>query len=363
MGRRANGEGTIYKRADGRWCSSISLPNGKRKYLYGKSRKEVVTKLSAAQQDVERGLPIPPERLKVKDFVACWLQDVAKPRVRQGTWENYEKAVRLYIIPELGEIKLKELQPLHIRELERGLANRGRSAMANHVHAVLRLALKQAARENLIARNPIDQMDSPRRPAPRVNYLSPEQIQHLLKAAEEDPFYAVYVLAVTTGMRIGEILGLCWADVQLEDAVLKVRQQVTQTRGGLTVSEPKTKAGRRIILLPRLAVQALKQHQDQQGRPTEGLIFHTSKGTAIYRTNFYKRSWYPVLDRAGIPRIRLHDLRHSAATLLLAEGIHPKVVAERLGHSRVSTTLDIYSHVLPGLQKEVANRLDALLEG
>ncbi|MDP9314482.1 MAG: site-specific integrase [Chloroflexota bacterium] len=286
--------------------------------------------------------------------------DVAKPRIRKGTFDNYEKAIRLYICPKLGQVKLRELQPYHIRELERDIINKQKGATANHVHAVLRSALKNAVRENLIPRNPIDQMDAPRRPTPKVSYLTTEQVHSLLSHARQDRLYALYVLAITTGMRIGEILGLRWRDVDLDNAVITIQQQVTHTRGRMAITEPKTRSARRIITLPALAVNALREHKLKHPL-FENLVFHTSNDTPYNRMNFYRSFWYPLRKRAGLPNVRFHDLRHSAATLLLSQGVHPKVVAERLGHSRVSTTLDIYSHVIPSLQRDVADKIDSLL--
>ena len=237
------------------------------------------------------------------------------------------------------------------------------------VHAVLHRAFKQAVRWRLINVNPADAVDAPRAERKEFHALDAEETARLLEAARADRLHGVYVLAVTCGMRQGELLGLRWADVDLDKGALAVRQQVMRIGGEWRFSEPKTKAGRRVITLPAVAVSALREHRRRQAEERlrvgpewhdNGLVFTNRIGNPIEKQNLMRRSFWPLLDRAALPRIRFHDLRHTAATLLLAEGLHPKVVQERLGHSTIAITMDVYSHVGMTLQREAAETLDRL---
>jgi len=193
--------------------------------------------------------------------------------------------------------------------------------------------------------------------------LAPDRVIRLLAAAKDDRLEALYVLAVTTGLRQGELLGLQWEDLDLPGAVLHVRHTLHELNGRLWIGEPKTRRARRQVDLSMIAVVALQNHRQSmliEGR-LDGLIFCDTQGGPLRKSNLLRRSFLPLLKRAKLPPIRFHDLRHTAATLLLAQGVHPKIVQERLGHSQVSLTLDTYSHILPGMGREAASKLDALL--
>jgi integrase len=218
----------------------------------------------------------------------------------------------------------------------------------------------------MVPRNVCDAVTRPRVPRAAVAALTPPQVAALLEAARGDRLEALYVLAIATGARQGELLGLHWQDVDLDGAALYVRHQLCEVRGRLWLAEPKTAKARRRIDLPAMAVLALLDHrarmQAEGHYRADGLVFVDTAGKPIRKSNLRRRSFEPLLQRAGLPRIRFHDLRHTAATLLLAEGVHPKIVQERLGHAQISMTLDTYSHVLPSMGKEAAARLQALLE-
>jgi integrase len=201
--------------------------------------------------------------------------------------------------------------------------------------------------------------------------LDAEQSRRLLAAAEGDRLEALYVVALTTGMRLGELLALSWNNVDLDGAALSVRGTLYRSGGTLNIAEPKTAGSRRHVSLGGIAVDALRRHRVNQtaerllrGPAWEDndLVFANEVGKPIEPSNLRRRSFEPLLVKAKLPRIRFHDLRHSAATLLLSQGTHPKIVSERLGHSRVSITLDLYSHVTPTMQREAAERLDAVLQ-
>jgi integrase len=193
--------------------------------------------------------------------------------------------------------------------------------------------------------------------------LAPDQVIRLLAAAKDDRLEALYVLAVTTGLRQGELLGLQWEDVDFPGAALHVRHTLHELNGRLWIGEPKTKRACRQVDLPAIAVVALRGHRERMliEDRSDGLVFCDTQGGPLRKSNLLRRSFLPLLKRAGLPAIRFHDLRHTAATLLLAQGVHPKIVQERLGHSNIALTLDTYSHVLPGMGREAASKLDALL--
>jgi integrase len=222
-----------------------------------------------------------------------------------------------------------------------------------------------------VARNVADLVDPPRPQRKEMAALTAEQVRAFLDVAANDRFFALYCLAVGTGMRQAEMLGLTWSAVDLDRGVLAVQQQLVRVRGvGLTFSEPKTSKARRSITLPAFAVEALKWHRKAQlaehlamgPKWTDlHLVFANEIGKPLERSNLVRRSFEPLLARAGLPRIRFHDLRHTAATLLLSQGTHPKVVQERLGHATIAMTLDVYSHVVPSMQRDAATQLDGLI--
>lgn len=237
------------------------------------------------------------------------------------------------------------------------------------IHAVLRRALNQALKLGVIGRNPALAVIRPKLKHIEMKVLTDSQVRTLLSAATGDRFEVLYWLAVATGLRQGELLGLKWADVDWVNRRLRIQRQVQRIRGGLVFSEPKTAAGRRVIALGAATIQALKKQQFfQVGRIHDigslwqdyDLIFPSSIGTPLDPSNLY-HSFKQLLKKAGLPNIRFHDLRHTAATLMLQQGTHPKIVQERLGHSDISMTLNTYSHVLPVMQDEVAEKLDELL--
>jgi integrase len=231
-------------------------------------------------------------------------------------------------------------------------------------HAVLRRALKQAVKWNLVPRNVCDAVDPPRVPKRTITPLTAEQVRKLLKAAKYDRFHALYVLAVGSGLRLGELFGLQWQNVDLEAQAITVCHTLLEVKGQLELAEPKTSKSRRRVDLPKTAVDALWKHKKRmlaEGFAAATWVFCNSQGGPLRKTHFHRNEFKPMLKRAKLPSIRFHDLRHTSATLLLSAGVHPKVVQERLGHSQISITLDTYSHVLPTMQVEAAGKLNRLL--
>lgn len=373
--RRGHGEGSIFQRRDGRWVGRIDLghKNGSRhrKDFFGKTRREAAQKLAIAQRTICDGLPISPERAQLGAFLNEWLENTARPNVRPRTYRRYRELVHLHVIPSLGKrpinrISPQELQALYNRKLEQGLAPR----TVGHIHRVLHKALQDALRWGLVARNVTAVINPPKVPVREMHYLSPEQARQLLKAAEGDPLEALYRLALTTGLRQGEILGLKWPDLDWNTNVIHIRRTITRDEAGKPVEgEPKSAKSRRTVHLPQSTIVALRRHRHLQMETQiralawehHNYIFTNQVGRPIDVGYLARRSFQPLLERAGLPKIRFHDLRHTAATLLLTQGVHVKVVSEMLGHSQISLTLDTYSHVISGLQEDAAEKIERLL--
>ena len=381
MARRGHGEGSIYQRSDGRWAASISLEGGKRKTFYGKTRKAVQEQLKTALHQQQQGILATGPQQKVEQFLQHWLENVHKQSIRSRTYERYEEIVRLHLVPGIGHHQLQKLSPQHLQsfytqKLEEGLS----TTTVISFHNVLHKALETAVRWNLISRNVCDLVSPPRRKRFEIQPLSVEQVQQLLATTRDHRLEALFLLALATGMRRGELLGLKWQDINFQAEMLQIRRILTRVptkvkkpQGSTYVeAEPKTEKGRRSILLPQFVLEALKQHRARQSeaRLKAGVewqehdyVFCTSVGTHLHPTRDVLNQLKVLLAKAGLPDIRFHDLRHSSATMLLSMGVHPKIVQEILGHSQISMTMDTYSHVLPTMQKEAMSKLNELLQG
>lgn len=345
----------------------------KRKTLYGRTRAEVAAKLAKALSDREGGLNFDAEGLTLGKYMARWLADSVRDTVRDITYQGYERLVRNHISPTLGSIKLKSLTPAHIRGLYKNKSHAGLSTRTvQYVHVTLHKALKQAVNDGLIPRNVTAAVRPPQLRREEIKPLTLKQTKALLEAVHGDKLEAFYVLALTAGLRQGELLRLKWKDLDLEGGTLQVRRTLlTRSKNGAPVfGVPKTAKGKRSVKLTGVAVEALKSHQELQAEERKrldglwqeyGLIFTAQVGTPLNRHNLVTRSFKPLLDRASLPKIRFHDLRHTCATLMLCGGIHPKVVQELLGHASITVTLDTYSHVLPNMQGAAADRMDSML--
>lgn len=370
MKRRANGEGAVYQRADGRWECRVVLPSGERKSLYGQSQKEVLEKRKAELDRAQAGMPAVSERQTVAAYLATWLEG-KKTRIRPSTWKRYEIHVRADVTPELARLQVAQLSAAHVQRLYATHLAAGKSAMTvRHLHAVLGKAFADAAKWGIVLRNVVALVDPPKAKRHEMQALDERQVRALLDSAVGDPHEALYVLAVTTGMRQGELFGLRWQDVDLEKRMLQVRQTINWATGSALVSEPKTEKSRRRVELSALAVEALTTHRRRQKEARiahasawkeRGLVFTNVIGGPLHPSNFTAHSYRPLLRRAGLPQIRFHDLRHTAASIPLAHGVPTKIISEMLGHSSTAITDDIYSHVTPTMQRGVSDLMDAVL--
>lgn len=370
MGRRGHGEGSIYRRADGRWVATISLGGGKRKSFTGTTRKAVAERLTAALRDRDRGLPIVAERQTVAQYLADWIA-AANPTLKPLSQVSYAQDIRLHLAPALGAQKLARLSAQAVqRFLADKLTAGAAPASVRHMYNVLHRALADAERLGLVARNVCDLVQVPRVTRAEIHPLTGEQLRALLAACRGHRLEALYTLALATGMRRGELCALRWADVDLDAGAIHVRRTVAWIDGRWVYGEPKSAKGRRRILLAAPAVEALRAHRARQLAErlalgpawAEGdLVFASEVGTPLSKTTVVYRGLRPLLTRAGLPLIRFHDLRHTCATLLLGARVNPKVVSELLGHSSVAITLDVYAHVLPDMQQDAAEVMGSFM--
>jgi len=371
--RRANREGSLYRRAsDGRWIGAVALPNGRCRYFTGRRQEDVLSRLRDALKQTGDGLPLPGQRLTLGQYLATWLEAV-RPSLRPESFRRYEDACRLHITPSLGMVPLVKLEPERVQALYSRLLAKGLSGTSVQlVHGVLHRALRQAVRWKKAQRNVCDLVDAPRRTTPEMRALSPEEARRLLDACEGHHLEGFFVLAVTAGLRLGELQALRWSDIDLDGARLRVTRSFQGIVDGVPAfSEPKTQKSRREIHLSALAVASLRRHRVAQTEArlrspyweNLGLIFTTDTGRPLDGNNIRARSFARLLVKAGLPPMRLHDLRHTAATLLMAEGVPVKVASEMLGHADVTTTLRIYSHVLPGMGEAAADAMDRVFAG
>ena len=317
-----------------------------------------------------------PTKLTVTQFLDRWIEDSAKPTIRESTYENYRVMIRLHIVPYLGGVLLSKLTPAHVQGMQSRILNTG---VSPRTCQLARKILHHAIEWGMVPRNVCDAVDAPRVPKRPMKTFTPEQAFRFLKEAEQDRLSAIYVLAISAGLRMGELLALQWQDIDFDAGTLSVQRGLVEVNGKQLILEPKTAKGRRLVDLPRFAVDALLEHRKRmvaEGHARIPWVFCTKSGELLCKTHVRSRSYMRILKRANqkfteqaekkgvipelLPIIRFHDLRHTAATIMLSQGVHPKIVQERLGHSTISMTLDTYSHVLPTMQKEAAEKLDRL---
>lgn len=377
MPKRGNGEGSISKRSGGGWMAQYYVLSGtggrERRTLYAKTRTEAARKLARAIGERDTGFVVDAGRLTMGDYLERWLEDSVKGTVRTSTYEAYRYMVEPHLVPFFGALKLRDINPVHVRALYREKLEAGLSAATvRKMHAVLSKAMKQAVMDGLVHRNVCDSVRPPRLARKEIRPLDPEQAGALLRAAASDRLEALYVLAVHTGMREGELLGLKWEDVSLdgEEPVLRLRRALVREAGKVALGELKTPKSRRQVRLTRAAAGALRAHLARQMEEIEragpsyragGLVFATESGSPINPSNLRNRSFKPLLRRAGLAGICFHDLRHTCATLLLTRNVHPKLVQELLGHATISMTLDTYSHFLPSMGDQTVRAMEAAL--
>src|SRR5215213_10288978 len=376
-GRASNGESTIYKGADGRWHGYVSVGftlDGTldRRHVSSKSRGVVVAKVRELERKRDFGTVGETSTPTVAWWLEHWLTTIAPRRVRQRTLESYESAVRKHLVPRLGRHRLDRLGPEHLDQLCTALLDAGYSpATVLRHHRILSRALTVAVQRGHVPRNVAALVDPPaQRPSDIATALDLDEARAVLEAAAHVRNSARWTVALALGLRQSEALALQWKDIDLLANTVTVRRSIHRVRGGgLIYEEPKTRRSQRPLALPLPLVAALHHHKAAQlGEQMlagsewhdEDLLFAQPNGRPIDKKSDYD-DWTRLLQVAGVRHVRLHDGRHTAATLLLSENVHPRVVMELLGHSQMRTTMDIYSHVMPALAREAADRMSAPL--
>lgn len=349
-GRRGAGS---FRQRGNRW-EYRKIVNGERRTFTGATQAEAYDKADAALRE-DRSHPASTHTLR--EWFATYLTRKEK-QLRPQTYMSYEAHWRLHIEPILGSVRLDALTPDHIDKLHGALLRKVSGTTAHHVHMTLNAALADAMKSGYRVSGALKAVSPPRRSQGEIQTLTKHEVERLLASLVGDPLEALYVLAVTVGMREGELLGLRWQYVDVQNRRLRVMGSVTRTLDGTrAIKEPKTAAGKRTLTLPRLAVDALLR------TPRQGsLVWPGPDGGPIPATTLYKR-WEAVRDRAGVRVVSFHALRHTAATLALENGQAPHVVAAMLGHSSVATTLRLYAHVTHASTEALADSIDSLYGG
>ena len=363
--------GQLIQRGDRTWLVRVyaGKVGGRRKYVnhtvHG-SKKDAQQVLTKLLHERDRGSLAMPTRTTLSEYLEKWKESSLRGRVSARTFHGYDQSLKRYVLEPLGEKRLTTIEPWDIQRLYQGMLARGLSASTiRGTHAVLRNALKQAVRWRIIPSNPADAVDLPRPQQGKHQALTTAQAHRFLEAAEGSNWKALYHVLVVCGLRPGEAFGLTWRDVDLARGRLAVRQAVTYDADRRPVlAEPKTKRSRRSMPIPAELVTVLSEHRDRTADIDNplGLVFPTVEGTLIHPNHWSRRDFRRIAAAARLPKgFRLYDLRHTCATLMLANDIHAKITSERLGHSSTRLTLDTYSHVTPTMQQEATRQLGDLI--
>lgn len=339
-----------------------------------KTKKAAEVRLAEWLTEIERGTAVDGSKMTVSEYLVYWLR-VHSHNLRPSTMQQYTSLINAHLVPALGAIPLQRLQPAHLTsmyvEKRDSGRRRGTGGLAprtvRHLHVVMHEALAFAVKHQIIIRNVADAVEAPRFGRKEMVTWTPEDIRTFLAMADGDTYSPIWLLMVTTGLRRGEALGVRWRDIDLARGTLTVMQSVIDVGGHVHISEPKTRAGRRTVKLSPLCVAALTAYRDRQPRrlltqPHHDLIFTTGDGKPV-QPRVLSRAFDVLQEKAKVPRIRLHDLRHTHATLLFNDGKNIKMISQRLGHSDVGITLAVYTHLADNAQDEAADSIDGLIFG
>lgn len=369
---RRPGDGSVYQRNDGRWVCEVTLEDHSRKQYYFKTEKEALERRRTVLNELAQGTVATGPQQTLKQFLEYWLENVYKVSVRLGTYRNCRILIYKHIIPGLGYIKLQKLTTQQVQTFyAKKLRDGAKASRVKNMHHTLHTALDYARRARLVSTNVSNDVRLPPREEPRQQPLTAEEAALLLQKVKEHELEGLLTLALATGMREGELLGLRWSDIDLNKGMLQIERTLTYITGhGFIEGKPKTAKSKRKIVLPQFVMGVLYHHRAKQleKRIAVGpawvdrdLVFPNRNGDYLLHVTLLRR-FRKLLKDVGLPRIRFHDLRHSAATLLLGMGVDMKIVQEVLGHSSISITADIYGHVLPPIYKSAMDKMDGFLE-
>lgn len=374
-------KGHIKKRSKGSWSIWVEMGRdaaGRRRqktFTVKGSRKDAERELTHILNEINTGEFVEPSKMTLSDYLERWLKDYAKPRVSPKTYERYKQIVDGELVPALGNLVLSKLRPLQIQafyadRLDQGRKD-GRGGLSPqtvlHYHRLLHKALDQAVKWQMLARNPASAVEPPKPQREQMRALDQIETTTLLRLVEGSRLYIPVLLAVTGGLRRGEILALRWQDLDLKTGRATIARSLEQTADGLRVKSPKTERGRRTVVFPGYTLDALKAHKKEQAErklatgpvyQNSGLVCARADGSE-WPPDTFSTAFAALVRRSNLAHFRFHDLRHTHATQLLKQGVHPKIVSERLGHSNIGITLDTYSHVLPGMQEDAVLSFDA----
>jgi integrase len=370
--RRGHNEGTVFYLASrDRWVVDVTVSTGKRKRFYFKTKQEAIRGRNELLREVEQSTLATGPRRKLGEYLEDWIENVHKDELRISTYVKYKKLIK-YIVAELGNVWLQKLTPEQVRRFYTRLGKkkedggRGLSSKTIHeVHGVLHLALENAVRWSYVSRNVCDLVKPPRIVSREPTPLTLEQAQALLETVREHRLEVLLAVAVVTGMRRGELVALRWSNIDFKRKTLLVLHTVDYIpKYGYVETEPKTKAGKRLVKLPDFLLDMLKQHRakllEQQLKKgvaweNRDLVFPDLRG-GYFNPGYLDKVFAKLLREAGVPHMPFHDLRHSAATILLSMGVNIKVIQQLLGHSDIAITLRIYGHLLPSMQDEAVEK-------
>lgn len=378
-------KGHIRKRGLNSWAIILDIGQdneGKRRQKWHSvkgTKKDAEKEMARLLTELSTGSYMEPSKLTVSKYLKIWLADYAAHQVSAKTLERYTGIVQDHINPTIGHHPLTKLRPLHIQEFYSKALREGRldgkgglsPRTVLHLHRVLHKALDQAIKWQMLSRNPTNAAIPPKPKTIEMAALDENQVASLLEAFEGSRLYIPVLIAVTTGMRRGEVLALKWQNIDLKNSRLFVRASLEQTKGNLRFKEPKTKKSKRTVILPAFTLETLRAHRKTQAetRLKLGKDYHDNDlvcpraDGSPWPPDSLSTLFAARIRKAPVPRVRFHDLRHTHATQLLKQGVHPKIVSERLGHSNISITLDTYSHVLPGMQEEAIAVFDRNFKG
>ncbi len=357
--RRDNGEGSLFwSEKEETWIAQVTLPNDHRKRKRSKDKAKVQKWLFEQRKAITENRLSTNENMTVNQFADQFLKDVANHTLKLKTYITYESYLRLHIRPALGRVKLVNLQSSQIQRLYSEKINSGLSKKTvHHIHSTLRRVLNEAVKWEIIHKNPCDAVTPPRVDKQIPTVWNIEESKKFLKAVEGHRWYGIYLIALTTGARRGEILGMEWQNIRWDAGTISIEKTVSEIKGKAVVTMPKTAKSLRTIVLPSVVVNLLKENMEKSG-----FIFTSLNGTPITPRNLL-RHFYSVLEKINVPKIRFHDMRHTVATILLQKDTHPVKVQQLLGHASITTTLDVYSHILPPMKSEVAEKMDDVFKG